>query len=164
MRNNFLLSNLLAFVVRNLSRLYTDVMLIYLLARLGRQFEFCLRVNFTSAYFIYEPNRLQLQNTLTTFLQWSKTPLTTRVLDMTLNHQMVRLQPWDFRNMEYPFIAIAARFTLTQSGSTWLDPIDGSNRTIWHLNYVQTNDVCQIEFHEIELFDHLNACKQMTGV
>ena len=30
--------------------------------------------------------------------------------------------------MEYPFIAIAPRFTLTQCGSTWYGPINGSNR------------------------------------
>ena len=26
----------------------------------------------------------------------------------------------------------------------------------------QTNDLCEIEFLEIELFDHLTVCKQMT--
>ena len=31
--------------------------------------------------------------------------------------------------MEYSFIAIAPRFTLTQSDSIWLGPIYGSNRT-----------------------------------
>ena len=30
-----------------------------------------------------------------------------------------------------------------------------SNRTDWHLKYVQTNDFCKIELLDIELFDHL---------
>ena len=34
-------------------------------------------------------------------------------------------------NVEYPFIAIATRSTLAQSGSSWFGPIYGSNRTIW---------------------------------
>ena len=29
---------------------------------------------------------------------------------------------------------------------------------------VQTNNLCQIELLEIELFDHLPVCKQMTDV
>ena len=29
---------------------------------------------------------------------------------------------------------------------------------------VQTNDLCQIELLQIESFDHLNVCKQMTDV
>ena len=43
-------------------------------------------------------------------------------------------------NSGFQFIAITPRSTLTQSGNTWLGPIYGSNRTIWHL--VQTNDLC----------------------
>ena len=31
---------------------------------------------------------------------------------------------------------------------------DGSNRTVWHLNWVQTNDLL-----DIELFDHLTVHK-----
>ena len=58
-------------------------------------------------------------------------------------------------NMKYPFIAIAPRSTLAQSGSIWLGPIYGSNRTVWHFNWVQTNDLCEIELLEIELLDHL---------
>ena len=33
-----------------------------------------------------------------------------------------------------------------------------------YLNCVQTNDLCSIEFLEIELFDHLIVCNQMTVV
>ena len=29
---------------------------------------------------------------------------------------------------------------------------------------MQTNDLCKIELLEIELFDHLTVCKQMTNV
>ena len=32
--------------------------------------------------------------------------------------------------------------TLAQSDSTWKGPIYGSNRTVWHINRVQTNDLC----------------------
>ena len=45
-------------------------------------------------------------------------------------------------NAEYPFIAITPRFTLVRSGNTWNGPIYGLNRTIWHLNWVQINDLC----------------------
>ena len=30
-----------------------------------------------------------------------------------------------------------------------------SNKTDFHLNWVQTNELCEIELFEIELFDHL---------
>ena len=41
-------------------------------------------------------------------------------MDMVLNDLMARLQVFlDLGNLEYPFIAIAPRFTLTRSGSTW---------------------------------------------
>ena len=33
-----------------------------------------------------------------------------------------------------------------------------------HLNCVQTNNLSYIELSEIELFDHLTVCKQMTDV
>ena len=39
-----------------------------------------------------------------------------------------------------------------------------SNRTIWHLNWVKTNDLRKIKLLEIEQFDHLTACKKMTDV
>ena len=39
-------------------------------------------------------------------------------------------------NAEYPFIAIAHGSTLAWSGSTWQCPINGLNRTVWHLNCV----------------------------
>ena len=45
-------------------------------------------------------------------------------------------------NAEYPLIATAFRFTLARSGNTWKGPIYGSNRIVWHLNWVQTNDLC----------------------
>ena len=44
--------------------------------------------------------------------------------------------PGALGNMEYLFITIAPRFTLARRGSTWKDPIYGSNRTVWHLNCV----------------------------
>ena len=69
---------------------------------------------------------------------------------MTLNNQI-----WALGNAEYPFIAIAPRSTLAQSSSIWKGPIYGSNRTVWHSNCVQTNDLCQIELYAIEQFDHL---------
>ena len=48
--------------------------------------------------------------------------------------------------------------------STWLCLIYGSKRYIWHLNCVQTNDLWLIDLFEIELFDHLSVCKEMTDV
>ena len=66
--------------------------------------------------------------------------------------------------MEYHFIAIALRSTLIQIGSTWLGPIYGPNGTVWYLNWVQTNDLHNIGLLEIELFDHLIVCKQMTDI
>ena len=57
-------------------------------------------------------------------------PPLTSVLDMTLNNLMVRFQQcWALGNAEYPFIAIAPRSTLAQSGSTWWGPFYGLNRT-----------------------------------
>ena len=40
----------------------------------------------------------------------------------------------------------------------------GSNRNVWHLNWLQTNDLYLIEIFKIDLFDHLTVCKQMTDV
>ena len=40
--------------------------------------------------------------------------------------------------------------------------INGSNRTAWHLNWVQSNDICLIELFGMELW--LFNCKQMTYV
>ena len=45
-------------------------------------------------------------------------------------------------NVEYPFIAITRRSILAWRSSTWKDPIYGSNRTDWHINWEQTNDLC----------------------
>ena len=38
-----------------------------------------------------------------------------------------------------------------------------SNRTVWHLNWEQTNDLCKIELFRI-MYIYLNVCKQMTDV
>ncbi len=35
---------------------------------------------------------------------------------------------------------------------------------LFDLNWVQANDLFWIELLEIELFDHLNVCKQMTDI
>ena len=65
----------------------------------------------------------------------------TSVLDMTLNNLMVRLSnAGALGNVEYPFIAITSRSTLARNVSTWKGPIYDSNRTVWHLNCVQTNE------------------------
>ena len=61
--------------------------------------------------------------------------------------------------MQSTFIAIAPKSSLTWSGNTY-----GSNRTVWHLNCVQTNDLCLIELFEIDLFYHLPLGKQMIDV
>ena len=60
------------------------------------------------------------------------------ILDMTQNNLMLRLQI-----VEYHFIAIAPRSTLTWSGRTWEGPIYGSNRTVYFW---------WTELFEIELF------------
>ena len=66
-------------------------------------------------------------------------------------------------------MAYVPRSTLARSGSTWYGPIYESNSTVWHLNcalgplnWVKTNDSCKNELFEIELFDCLTVCKQMT--
>ena len=74
----------------------------------------------------------------------------------------VMLELWEMQ--KYPFIAIAPRSTPSRSGSTWESPIYGSNRTVWHLNWVQTNNFCWTEVLEIELFDCLTACKEMNDI
>ena len=61
-------------------------------------------------------------------------------------------------------MAIAPMFILALSGSTWLGPIYGSNRIVWHLNWVQKNELCSIELLEIEPFDNLTTRKQITDV
>ena len=51
-------------------------------------------------------------------VEYTDSTSSTSVLDMILNNQMVRFQYcWGFA--EYPFIAIAPKFTLTLNGSTW---------------------------------------------
>ena len=72
--------------------------------------------------------------------------------------------PGALESAEYPFIDIAPRSTVTQSGSTWKGPINGSNRTVWHLNWRQTKDLMWTELLEIEQFNPLNVCKQMPDV
>ena len=64
--------------------------------------------------------------------------------------------------MDYPFIVIASRSILARSGSCWWDPIDGSDRTVSHLNSMQTNDLQSTELLEIELFDHSNTWNDLT--
>ena len=51
------------------------------------------------------------------------------VLSMTLNHLMVRLQSWSLGNMEYPFINITPKSTLTWGGSTCNGSLYYSNKT-----------------------------------
>ena len=60
------------------------------------------------------------------------------IQDMELNNLMVRLQPWDFENADYPFIVIAPGFILYQNDITWSGPIHWSNR----ISCVQRNDCC----------------------
>ena len=71
-------------------------------------------------------------------------------------HLMTRLQFWSF--VQYPFIAITPRPTLTQSGSTCKSPINGSNRT----NHFT---VCkQISDFKLNCWNHLTVCKRMSNV
>ena len=65
-------------------------------------------------------------------------------------------------NEEYPFIA--PRSILALSGKNWLGPFYRSDRRVWHLNYMQTNDLCQNDLLETEPLDNLTVCKQMTDV
>ena len=67
-------------------------------------------------------------------------------------------------NKEYPFLAITPRSTLARSSCTGKVPMYGSNRTVRHLNCVQTNDLCYVELFEIGLFDYMTVLKQMTTV
>ena len=47
--------------------------------------------------------------------------------ELSDGEDLVIMEPWEKRNT--PFIAIATRSTLAQSGSTWYGPINGSYRT-----------------------------------
>ena len=38
----------------------------------------------------------------------------------------------------------------------------GQMELVWYLNWGQKYYLCKSEFFEIELFDHLTECKQMT--
>ena len=60
--------------------------------------------------------------------------------------------------IEYPFIIIALRFTLTRNGNAWYGPLYESDRTVWHLNSVQTKGLFFIELFEIESFAYLTEC------
>ena len=57
---------------------------------------------------------------------------------------------------------------LSLPGLLWLGvivpDIYGSNRTVWHLNCVQTKDLSQTELLEKEQFDHLPVSKPTTDV
>ena len=68
---------------------------------------------------------------------------------MTLNHLMA--------NVEYPFITITSRFTLTRIRTTWEGPIYGSNRT----NYV-CNQMIDVKFWLLysNTWNHLIMCKK----
>ena len=92
-------------------------------------------------------SRLELENTPTASLQKGKTSRIGTLGDT-----------------KYLFIAIAVRPTLARSGSTWKGLSYRSNRTVGRLYWVQTNDLCYTELLEIEPFDHLTVCKQMTDV
>ena len=70
-----------------------------------------------------------------TSLQMVKTPFNKRP------GYDIKQSDGNLRTVEYPFIAIALRSTLTQSGGTWKGPIYGSTRTVWHLNCMQTNNL-----------------------
>ena len=76
----------------------------------------------TKSFKIVWPNRLELQNTTTASLQMGETSLASS-LDMTLNNLIVRLYSNGgyLENAEYPFIAMAPRFTLACNDSTWED-------------------------------------------
>ena len=54
-----------------------------------------------------------------------------------------RSSPRALRNVEYLFIAITPRSTLTRSCSAKKGPIYGLNRTVWHLNCVQAKNNLQ---------------------
>ena len=79
---------------------------------------------------IFQPSWLGLWNMLTAEMQLAYSTMS--VLDMTLNHLIV-FSSGASVNVEYPFIAIALKFTLTWSGRV----------------------LC---INQIELFDHLTVC------
>ena len=63
----------------------------------------------------------------------------------------VILELWG--NVEYSFIAIVPRFT----GPKWkhlIRDLSMGQKSVWHLNCMQTNDLCLTELLEIELFDY----------
>ena len=66
-----------------------------------------------------------------------------------------------FGDVDNLFIVIAPSSTLTWSGSAWLGPNYGKNKTVWHLNCSQANDLYKIELLEIEQLDHQIVCKKM---
>ena len=59
----------------------------------------------------------------------TKSPLPTRVLAMTLDNLIVRLQSWSLGNVDYSFVAITSRSTLTQNDNICLGPTDRLNST-----------------------------------
>ena len=79
---------------------------------------------------------------LLTSLQRSKASHRTKALDMTLNNLMVRLQySWSFGECGVSLHCHDSQVHLNRSDNTWLDALCRSNRTVWHLNWVQTNDL-----------------------
>ena len=59
-------------------------------------------------------------------------------LGMALNHLVVRLLSWDFKECECSFIAITPRSTLPWSGSTHHGLIDQSNKSILSFTLLET--------------------------
>ena len=85
-------------------------------------------------------------------------PPPTSVLDGTLNCIWCRgSNPWALGILEYRFIAIIPRSTRIQGGSTYWNPIYGSNKTVWPFNCEQkTTDA---EFLVVGwVLWHINFC------
>ena len=80
-------------------------------------------------YFVWQHNRLGLFNTSTSSPPEVRPPpnyhYPMSVLYVTLSHLMMRLYFWSLGNVEYPFITLTLRTTLSQSGSTWSGHIYG---------------------------------------
>ena len=68
---------------------------------------------------------------------------------MTLDCWRWVLSPLNLGKLEYSFIAINPRSTLTQSGNTYLGPIYGSNRNIQSLSILGTIELYVNEWIEL---------------
>ena len=77
---------------------------------------------------------------------------------------MVKLQSWSFEECRVPLSLPSL------PGSLWpglVAPdrvLSMGQIELFDIQTVQTNDLCLIELFEVELFDHLTMCKQMTDV